>query len=94
MTADPRPPAALMPPGLDPCQYGPSGHCRAGRHEGCSAATVVLPAGYLTDRTGACILDRGAALEVGPRHVWRCPCWCHATAHGEAVWVSDWTAAP
>lgn len=76
---------AASRPALDPCQYGLSGHCLAGRHDPCHGGPVVLPGGYLTDPSGAVVLDHGRAVEVGPRHVWRCPCWCHARVRWEAA---------
>lgn len=63
------------------CQYGPSGHCDADRHDQCGQRTHpawyerLTPDTYLLDRTGGVLAEvhRGS----GQPCRWRCPCQCH-----------------
>lgn len=72
-----------------PCQYGPCGHCQAGRHHNCAHNTpgysVVSPEAYVTDHRSQVLSWRvpGARSVVaavwlpGRACRWRCPCEHH-----------------
>lgn len=85
----------VLPPGLRddirdrlrehcPCQWGPCGHCEAGRHDQCS---VVAWGGaprahcdtYVTNARGQVAVGRGVIADVwraGRPCRWVCPCGC------------------
>lgn len=80
------------------CEYGPSGHCGNGQHSQCAHAVggpqeagVRSPSGYVTNRRSQVLQLDGKPAEIGPWHVWRCPCDCH-TATEPSVWAprSKW----
>lgn len=67
------------------CEGGPSHHCLVDRHDRCAHRTggphergVPHPGGYLLHRNGDLVWRDGRAFPVGPWHVWRCACPCHA----------------
>lgn len=67
------------------CEYGPAGYCTNGQHHMCAHRPgggqedgVVSPECYLTWPNGDCVRGEDARIvEVGPWHIWRCPCECH-----------------
>lgn len=69
-----------------PCEYGPTGHCSAGRHQQCAHnfggaqyGGKAGPAGYLMRRDGTVIPDNQAhPIVLLPEHVWNCTCSCHS----------------
>ncbi|MET9923298.1 MULTISPECIES: DUF6248 family natural product biosynthesis protein [unclassified Streptomyces] len=62
------------------CQYGPSGHCDADRHDQCGHRTHPEwyerrdPDTYLTDQAGNVLAE---VHRAGQPCRWRCPCQCH-----------------
>lgn len=81
--------AGTTDPSICPCQYGPSGHCAAGRHERCPRTWgwhrhgEPDPDTHITNAAGRV----GGAPSVSSVAVWRtgrpcrwlCPCTCHVT---------------
>lgn len=68
-----------------PCQWGPCGHCDAGRHDRCGAVTHPTtnsrpsPHTWILDKRGRVILPHTAVFQPGYREHWVCS--CHAAGH-------------
>lgn len=73
--------ANSVPPGLCPCQWGPSGNCRSGQHEKCPRTWGWPRHGQPEPETHLVGRDWMALVPVwraGRSCRWLCPCRCHA----------------
>lgn len=74
--------ASVGPLNVCPCQYGPSGHCRNGRHEKCQRTWgwerhgQPEPETYVVGRDWSALTP---VWRVGTACRWLCPCVCHTT---------------
>lgn len=71
-----------------PCQWGPCGHCTAGRHTQCQfvrwahlSTARPGPHGWITDNKGRVAFPNVAVYVNGNRETWICT--CHVEGHGD-----------